>query len=268
MALAAVLVAGIPPAARAAPHVVRPGETLWSIAAANDLTTRALAGANGLSETARLLAGQTIQVPAPDQAAGAESGTRAYMVQAGDTLSGVALRSGVSTSALADLNGIDEDGALLAGAELVLPPGAPAAGAAAPEGPLPTSELVSPALVGQIAAEHGVSPSLAAALAKQESGFNNGVVSSADARGVMQLLPGTWAFVQGTLAGAPLDPASAAANVHAGVLYLGGLLAETGGDERLAVAAYYQGLASVRRIGLLAETERYVANVMALRAEF
>jgi len=33
-------------------------------------------------------------------------------------------------------------------------------------------------------------------------------------------------------------------------------------------AAYYQGLASVRRIGMLPETRRYVANVMALRARF
>jgi len=39
-------------------------------------------------------------------------------------------------------------------------------------------------------------------------------------------------------------------------------------DERLATAGYYQGLASVRRIGLLPETERYVENVFALRGRF
>ena len=35
-----------------------------------------------------------------------------------------------------------------------------------------------------------------------------------------------------------------------------------------ATAGYYQGLASVRKIGLLPETEQYVNNVMALRSRF
>ena len=51
----------------------------------------------------------------------------------------------------------------------------------------------------------------AAALAWQESGFNNGVVSAANARGVMQILPGTWTWVEDQLAGGPpLDPSSPA----------------------------------------------------------
>jgi hypothetical protein len=36
----------------------------------------------------------------------------------------------------------------------------------------------------------------------------------------------------------------------------------------MAVAAYYQGLGSVRQNGLLPETEQYVNNVMALRGRF
>jgi hypothetical protein len=43
---------------------------------------------------------------------------------------------------------------------------------------------------------------------------------------------------------------------------------QTNGDPAMAAAAYYQGLSSVRRIGMLPETRRYVANVMALRARF
>ena len=62
----------------------------------------------------------------------------------------------------------------------------------------------------------------------------------------MQVLPGTWDWVNRNLAPGPLDPASAADNVRAGSLYLAPLLRETGGDERLAAAGYYQGLASVR----------------------
>ena len=45
------------------PHVVQPGETLWSIAAANNLTTRTVAAFNGLSENSQVVLGSTIQVP-------------------------------------------------------------------------------------------------------------------------------------------------------------------------------------------------------------
>ena len=56
--------------------------------------------------------------------------------------------------------------------------------------------------------------------------------------------------------------------MHAGVLYLKQLLAETGGDETAAIAGYYQGLGSVRSRGLFDDTKQYVANVQALRSRF
>src|SRR3712207_7957109 len=43
--------------------------------------------------------------------------------------------------------------------------------------------------IGSIAAQHGAPGSLATAIAWQESGFNNGMLSSANARGIMQVLP-------------------------------------------------------------------------------
>ena len=105
-----------------------------------------------------------------------------------------------------------------------------------------------------MAASHGVSPSLAAAVAWQESGFNNEFVSSANARGVMQILPGTWTWVEQQLADRPLDPDSAHDNVQAGVMYLDQLIADAGGDEARAVASYYQGARLGRRVGLLPDT--------------
>jgi LysM repeat protein len=45
-------------------HIVTPGESLWSIAAANGLSVETLAASNGLPSDALLLIGQTIQVPA------------------------------------------------------------------------------------------------------------------------------------------------------------------------------------------------------------
>ena len=56
-------VLAVPAAHAAVPHVVQPGESLWSIAAANGLTTRTVAVYNGLSETAGLLQGTTVYVP-------------------------------------------------------------------------------------------------------------------------------------------------------------------------------------------------------------
>jgi hypothetical protein len=60
-----------PAALAAAPHRVLPGETLWSIAAANNLTTRTVAIYNGLPENAGLLVGTTISVPTVEEGAGA-----------------------------------------------------------------------------------------------------------------------------------------------------------------------------------------------------
>ena len=55
----------------AAPHVVQPGETLWSISAANNLTTRTVAVYNGLSEDAMVIEGTTINVPTVAEGAAA-----------------------------------------------------------------------------------------------------------------------------------------------------------------------------------------------------
>ena len=55
----------------AAPHTVLPGETLWSISAANNLTTRTVAVYNGLPEDAQLLVGTTVYVPTVQEGAAA-----------------------------------------------------------------------------------------------------------------------------------------------------------------------------------------------------
>ena len=94
------------------------------------------------------------------------------------------------------------------------------------------------------------------------------MVSSANARGVMQVMPGTWDYVQQNLATRQLNPNSASDNVTAGVLYLRSLLNQTGGDESSAIAGYYQGLGALRSRGMFDDTKQYVANVQALRARF
>jgi N-acetylmuramoyl-L-alanine amidase len=296
--LLALLALAAPASAEVA-HTVQPGETLWSIAAANNLTTRTVAAYNGLSEDAQVVLGSTIRVPttvegyaalqnagivAAPQGAAAPAASAApavqgaYTVRPGDTLSGLAAGAGVSPEAMAAMNGLDPNGLLIAGTVIKLPGGATAparAGEPAPApvvpaaDPEPTPARVGAGDVQSVAAQYGVSPSLAAAIAWQESGFNNGMVSEANARGVMQVMPGTWDWVQTYLAGSRrLNPFSAEDNVRAGSLYLRRLLEQSGGDPALAAAGYYQGLASVQRSGMLPETRRYVANVLALRSRF
>jgi soluble lytic murein transglycosylase-like protein len=144
-----------------------------------------------------------------------------------------------------------------------------AASLGSPNGPpYPTPERVSPSEVASIASSDGVSPSLADAIGYQESGFNNDLVSNTGAVGVMQIEPGTWDWVQRTLSATPLNPASALDNIRGGVLMLHSLLDASGGDPAMAAAGYYQGLASVQRNGMYADTQQYVNDVMALRSRF
>jgi soluble lytic murein transglycosylase-like protein len=289
-ASAALLVA--PAASAHVLHTVTPGETLWWIAARNNLTTRTVAVYNGLSPDAHVVSGSTLKIPsvpegaaalalagtAPAATAGAPRPQGAYIVRPGDSLTALAAQSGVTVQQMAYMNGLKPTARLLIGTVLKLPSGAPAPARAAQPAPaarvipnaapMPTPGRLSAERVKELAAQHGAPGSLAAAIAWQESGFNNAMVSPANARGVMQVMPGTWNWVQRNLARAPLSPTSPEDNVRAGSLYLARLMRETGGDPRLAAAGYYQGLASVRSRGMFDDTKRYVDNVMALRAGF
>lgn len=325
-AIAALAIAVALPASApaAAVHVVQPGETLWSIAAANNHTTRSIAAFNGLSEDAPLVDGTTVRIPAPGEysyappagsatsttatsttttadqssagATGAGATTGGHLVRPGETLSGIAAANGVSAAQLAAHNGLAPDHHVIEGTRLSIPSasagdssasqttyastsGSTAAGdsTATSDGTTSTTDSaatptvvgprVDPATVGQIAAANGVPASLAKAIAHQESGFNNAAVSSTNARGVMQVMPGTWEFIQQKLASRALDQEVASDNITAGSLYLKRLRALWGNDD-LAIASYYQGPGSVKRIGMLPETQRYVENVRALRARY
>jgi Transglycosylase SLT domain/Putative peptidoglycan binding domain len=113
------------------------------------------------------------------------------------------------------------------------------------------------------AGHYGVDRQLVRALAWMESGFQTNLTSKAGAWGVMQILPPTWRYVETVLLGRKV-PHTASGNIQVGVLFLRQLLREFNGNERLALAAWYQGPASVRKRGLLKETKVFVANVRAL----
>ena len=117
------------------------------------------------------------------------------------------------------------------------------------------------------AAATGVRSELLEALAWQESGWQDNVVSRDGAVGVGQLLPVTVSFTNGLLKQS-LDPAHPKENIRLAGRYLSYLLGRARGNEALAVAAYGQGLASVQRSGIHPGTRQYVADVLALRDRF
>lgn len=95
------------------------------------------------------------------------------------------------------------------------------------------------ATIAQAAARYGLDPSFVAAVARRESGLNPNAVSSAGAKGVMQLMDATAAMLGVTN---PFDPVQ---NINAGTRYLAQLLNQFAGDAAKALAAYDWGPGAV-----------------------
>ena len=192
-------------------------------------------------------------------AASTAATARTYVVRAGDSLTAIAARYGTTVSALARLNRLDPAGALQIGTRLTIP----AASAYSTSAASPSASSIR-ATLDATSARYGVDASLVRALAWMESGFQQHVVSASGALGVMQVTPATWDFVEEVLLGRDI-PHTAEGNILVGVLFLRHLLREFGGDERLALGAYYQGALAVRERGLLPETVWYVGVIRSLK---
>lgn len=192
----------------------------------------------------------------------------------GETLSAVARSLGVTVSSLARANKIADIHQIRAGARLVVPLVPASAPPARPPAPLPDKLRAQPGRLALMpnfdaaAQEFAVPADLLKAMTWQESGWQNDKVSSTRAVGIGQLMPDTITFVNGVLLRTRLDPKRPDHNIRMSARFLAYLLHQTDGDVSLALSSYYQGLASVRRQGPLAETRRYVANVLAIREKF
>ena len=206
-----------------------------------------------------------------------------HQLKRGETLWGVAQRYGVSLERLAGANGVDDVHRVGAGSGLVVPKrppprvvdGGPLERRRRPAaGRLPERLRQQPqrlALVPRFDAEarrYGLPPDLLKALTWLESGWQNDKVSPVKALGIGQLMPDTVRFLNDRLLPARLDPRRADHNIRMSARYLAYLLDHCGGDVDAAVASYYQGPASVRRIGPLPETRTYPDQVGALRSKF
>jgi len=187
--------------------------------------------------------------------------SRTYVVKPGDSLTAIARRFHVSLRTLARTNRIDPSRVLLIGTKLRVPGYTLASSSTALQAtPTQVRERLD-----YWAGHYGISAHLLRALAWMESGYQPNVVSKAGARGVLQTLPVTRDFVEQVLVGHAL-PRTLDGDIQTGVLYLQHLLGNFGGNERLALAAWYQGEKAVRRYGILKVTRPFVAGVLALKA--
>lgn len=262
-------------------YAVRPGDTLGGIALRHGLSADRLARVNHIAVHSVLRIGQRLDIPGGQATArrsvkaarsSAAGGSPAvYTVNSGDTLSEISATHGISQAALLKANGL-RSSALRIGQRLRIP-GASRSSSGQSLGSTPHANLAylrsRPApsrtkvrsMIVATSQRHGVDPRLALAIAWQESGWNQRRVSSKNAIGVMQCLPSTGRWISGVV-GRQLDLLQAGDNITCGVALLR-TLGRVADSENEVIAAYYQGLASVRSRGLYDDTQRYVANVLA-----
>ncbi|MFC7406086.1 LysM peptidoglycan-binding domain-containing protein [Georgenia alba] len=274
-------------------HTVRAGETVSAIAARYDTTVEEIIQANDLGSDALIYVGQRLAVggsggqssagsSSSDSSDGSSSSgsTISYTVSSGDTVGALASRFGVPAQSIVTANDLGSDALIYVGQRLTIPsstnlvddsflgrryPEATVASANANKAALlaagvPSREQMQ-SMVVQVANEMGVDPALAQAHAYQESGFNHASVSPANAIGTMQVIPtsGEWAS---DLVGRDLNLLDPYDNVVAGVSIIRALQSTASSTDQ-GIAAYYQGLGSVREYGMFDDTEDYVRAIKA-----
>lgn len=244
-------------------YVVRAGDSLSGIADHYGLSPASLAARNGLGNLDHIIVGQVLTIDGAAAAAvpaapGANQKT--HTVQPGETLSGIADSYGLFADAVAAVNGIARPDHVVAGTRLIIPPRVAVTTAVARDD--------MGAILRAAALEFGLDPALLKAIAWQESGWNQAMVSHAGAVGVLQVIPSTgdWA-AEDLLDGAHDWRTNARSNARLGAAVLRDILDAAEGDLELAIAGYYQGLRSISTIGWYEDTRQYVDNVLALRRQ-
>jgi LysM repeat protein len=186
-----------------------------------------------------------------------------HVVRSGESLTQLARRYGTTVAKLARLNHLDPSHYLLIGTKLRVPVVKHVVTATRRVAYRTSSVASVRGLIDHWALHYGVDVHLVRALAWMESGYNNTLVSSVGARGIMQLLPTTFRYVETSLIGHRVRH-NADGNVRAGVAYLTHLLHAFHGDKRLALAGWYQGERAVRNHGVYKVSKTFVADVLAL----
>lgn len=217
-------------------HVVRPGDTMTSIAAAYRIPLTKLLAANRLADPRLIHPGQRIALPGPAVPKTPKS-TAKPTPTSENTFAGWTYSDATVAAAKKNRETLSK-------------------------ARVPSRTEIA-AMIRRTATKHGVDVRLAHAIAWQESGWNQRAVSVANAIGTMQVIPmsGDWAS---DLVGRRLDLLDAQDNITAGVVILRALQTSSDSLEQV-VAGYYQGLHSVRTQGMFEDTKQYVKTVLALR---
>ena len=275
-------------------YVVRSGDTVSHIAQRFKVSPGVVLKLNHLDARGRIYPGQHLRVPlaavrAQAKAAAARAAAlryTTYRVRNGDTLSAIAARSRTTLPTVLKLNRLNVRSVIYPGQVLRVPrhvtassstntfAGRTYANAVVRAAAANRHYLASRAVPGKeatrrlivrTAQRYGVDPSLALAVAWQESGWNQRQVSVANAIGTMQVIPssGRWAS---ELVGRRLNLLSTQDNITAGVVILRALTHSAPINQ--AVAGYYQGLGSVQRNGMYTDTKAYVRNISVLMRRF
>jgi LysM repeat protein len=294
-------------AAQPRTHRVAFGENLTWIARRYGTSIAAIVSANGLANPSYIRTGQVLTIPAaggnaavggnaaaPAPSAPATSTpaapktppaaqSRTHRVASGENLTWIARRYGTSIAAIVSANGLANPSYIRTGQVLTIP-GAAVEGSAAPAQPATASAATGSGMPASMAtlvarrqgvrdlivaeaARQGVPAAFALAVAWQESGWQQGVVSSAGAIGIMQLLPATGEWVGQVMLGQPVNLHDPASNVRAGVRLLRHYL-DRYGDRSLALAAYYQGQTAADRHGIYPVSRPYIASILRLEEIF
>jgi LysM repeat protein len=249
-------------------HIVQMGETLSAIANRYSVKISTLVEANALADPNLVIEGQSLAVPGasaasapgPAPAAPVLPAMRTHIVVAGQTLASIAAHYGLSMESLVEANGLLDPDHIIEGQALVIP-----GGIADRVFSLDDYE----AILEDAAAEFGVPAALIKALAWQESGWNQFVVSFAGAVGLMQVTPWTAEWALATLIpDATAWQTDPVANARMGVAILHHWLERSDWSVETALGAYYQGWRSLHEIGVYEETTVYIASVLSLVSQF
>lgn len=223
------------PAARTGgSYTIKAGDTLGSIAARNKVSLASLLRANGLQATSVNYAGRSIKLPGATTAA---SGRGSASSTSTGSIPKTFLHYTYSDSTNRNAN---------------------SSKAALNARSVPSAAQMR-SIVAATARRMGVDPQLAVAHAMVESGLNARAVSPANAVGVMQVMPGTGEWMGQSL-GRKLNLLDPYDNVTAGVAYIRYLQRNASSRDE-GIAAYYQGLAGVKKNGMKSDTKDYVAKV-------
>ena len=112
-------------ASAAGSYTVKSGDSLSAIAARYGMSYETLARLNNISDPNRIYVGQTLNLGTSGHTshhytASSSSNGGSYTIQAGDTLSAIAARYGMSYETLARLNNISDPNRIVAGQRIVL----------------------------------------------------------------------------------------------------------------------------------------------------